>query len=136
MDCIFCKIVAGDVPSHKVYEDDATFALLDINPATHGHTLVIPKQHVADLYDASPDVLSAIAHTVQTVARRLQQALQPDALNVIQNNGSAAGQTVFHYHVHLIPRWKGDGALKLWRPGETDHAALGTLAANLRNVGE
>ena len=131
MDCIFCKIVAGDIPSHKVYEDNATLAFLDINPASRGHALVIPKQHAVDLYDMPPDALSNVAQVAQQVARRLQEVLQPDGLNVIQNNGSAAGQAVFHYHVHLIPRWQGDGVLRWWRPGDTDYVALGTLAAEL-----
>jgi histidine triad (HIT) family protein len=131
MDCIFCKIVADDIPSHKVYEDDATLAFLDISPASRGHTLVIPKEHAADVYEISSEALSSVAYAVQHVARRLQRMLQADGLNILQNNGFAAGQTVFHYHVHLIPRWQGDRVLKPWQPGETNHAALGALAAEL-----
>lgn len=132
MDCIFCKIVAGEIPSHKLYEDDHTLAFLDINPASRGHTLVISKTHADDLFSIGSDDASAAARTVQVVARILHNRLQPDGMNVIQNNGAAAGQTAFHYHVHLIPRWEGDGALRLWKPGATDHAALGGLAAELR----
>lgn len=136
MDCIFCKIVRGDIPAHIVYEDDATLAFLDISPAARGHALVIPREHTPDLFGAPDETLSAVTQAVQQVGRRLQQVLQPDGLNVIQNNGSAAGQSVFHYHVHLIPRWEGDRALKLWQPGETDHAALGTLATQLQQAGD
>jgi histidine triad (HIT) family protein len=134
MDCIFCRIVAGEIPAHTVYQDDATLAFLDINPATRGHTLVIPKQHAADLFSLSPDALAATAHTVQAVARILQQEVQSDGINVLQNNGPAAGQVVFHYHVHLIPRWQGDQALRMWKPGPTDHTALAALATQLRNA--
>jgi histidine triad (HIT) family protein len=135
MDCIFCKIIAGDIPSHKVYEDHATLAFLDINPAQRGHTLVIPKQHAANLLAMPADALHAVARATQQVANQLQQVVQFDGLNVVQSNGEAAGQTVFHYHVHLIPRFANDHALHLWQPGATDHAVLGALAAELRNTG-
>lgn len=132
MDCIFCRIIAGEIPSHKVYEDDATLAFLDINPASHGHALVIPKEHAADLFSLSSDALAATAKTTQTVARLLQRGVRPEGINILQNNGPASGQVVFHYHVHLIPRWSGDRALSMWKPGATDHAAFATLAAQLR----
>lgn len=135
MDCIFCRIVAGEIPAHKIYEDDQTLAFLDISPATRGHTLVIPKTHATDLLAIGSDDVAATARTVQTVARILQTVLQPHGFNVIQNNGAAAGQTAFHYHVHVIPRSEGDGAVRLWQPGATDHAALSALAAELRGAG-
>lgn len=135
MDCIFCKIIAGEIPSYKVYEDDATLAFLDIHPATHGHTLVIPKEHVANLFEISEEAASQTMRSVQVVARILQNVVEPDGINVRQNNGPAAGQDVFHYHVHVIPRWQGDQAVGGWKPGATDHAALGALAAELRNTG-
>lgn len=132
MDCIFCRIIAGEIPSHKVYEDEATLAFLDINPASRGHALVIPKEHAADLFSLSPDALAATAKTTQAVARLIQRGVRPEGINILQNNGPAAGQVVFHYHVHLIPRWSGDRALSMWKPGATDHAAFATLAAQLR----
>jgi histidine triad (HIT) family protein len=135
MDTIFSRIVAGEIPAHTVYEDDQTLAFLDINPASRGHTLVIPKLVVADIFDIAPETACAVTRTAQIVARILQATLQPDGINVVQNNGAAAGQSVFHYHVHVIPRWNGDEVLRPWRPGETDHAALGTLAAQLRAAG-
>ena len=133
MDCIFCRIVAGEIPSHKVYEDDATLAFLDINPASRGHALVIPKAHAADLHGLSEDDLAATARTVQRVAKMLQRGVKPEGINILQNNGAAAGQVVFHYHVHLIPRWPGDRALSMWKPGATDHAAFAELASRLRS---
>ncbi len=135
MDCIFCRIVAGEIPSHKVYEDDATFAFLDIYPAARGHTLVIPKAHTTDLLSAAPEALEAAVRTSQTVARILHNVLQAHGISIVQNNGRAAGQDVFHYHVHVIPRWEGDKAVRSWRPGETDHGVLGALAAELRAGG-
>lgn len=135
MSCIFCQIIAGEIPSHKVHEDDATLAFLDIHPAARGHTLVIPKEHAADLLSATPGSLEAAVRTSQTVARILHTALQADGISIVQNNGSAAGQDVFHYHVHVIPRWEGDKAVRSWRPGPTDHGALGALAAELRAAG-
>jgi len=133
MDCVFCRIVAGEIPSHKVYEDDTTLAFLDISPATRGHTLVIPKRHADDLYSLLGEDVSAVARTTQVVAQMLRNVVQPDGLNMLQNNGPTAGQVVMHYHVHLMPRWEGDQALRMWRPGETDHTALGALAAELRD---
>lgn len=131
MDCIFCKIVAGELPAHKVYEDEATLAFLDILPSSRGHTLVIPKQHASGIDDIRAESLTTTILTTQIVARLLRSKLQPDGLNVIQNNGAAAGQEVFHYHIHLLPRWEGDRAT-LSRRGATDHAVLGALAAELR----
>jgi histidine triad (HIT) family protein len=132
MECIFCRIIAGEIPSHKVYEDDETVAFLDINPSTRGHTLVVSKHHAPDLVSLPPEALCAVARTTQHVARILYSVVQPDGLNVLQNNGTAAGQGVFHYHVHLLPRWAGDQAVRLGRPGETDHAALSALVGDLR----
>lgn len=131
MSCIFCKIVAGEIPAHNVYEDDNALAFLDILPASRGHTLVIPKQHAESLFDISPASLAAVTAAAQTVARILRQKLAADGMNVFQNNGAAAGQDVFHYHVHLLPRWEGQPA-SLGRRGATDHRALGELAAELR----
>lgn len=115
MPSIFSKIVSGEIPCHKVYEDDLTFAFLDINPASRGHTLVICKQEFPDLFSIPPATLAAVAVSSQKVAQAIREALKPDGLNVLQNNGPAAGQEVFHYHVHLIPRWQSDGAFALWK---------------------
>ncbi len=131
MSCIFCKIVAGEIPAHKVYEDDQTLAFLDILPASRGHTLVIPKEHAESLFDITPETLAAVMTSAQTVARILRSKLQTDGMNMFQNNGAAAGQEVFHFHLHLLPRWTGEAA-SLGRRGATDHAALGALAAELR----
>lgn len=128
MPSIFSKIVSGDIPALKIYEDQSTLAFMDISPASRGHTLVISKDEHADLYSIPLETLAAVTQTVQRVARGLRAALQPDGINIIQNNGAAAGQTVFHYHVHIIPRWEGDNAVRLWQPHDADQAELRALA--------
>lgn len=109
MDCIFCKIVAGQIPSVRIYEDDRTFAFMDINPRTDGHCLVIPKKHAPTLFDIEEEELQAVMATVKKTALALKKALAPDGLTSFQLNGRAANQLVDHYHVHLVPRWAGDG---------------------------
>ncbi|GAB4206226.1 MAG: HIT family protein [Roseiflexaceae bacterium] len=131
MASIFTRIVNGEIPAAKVYEDEHTLAFMDINPATRGHTLVICKQEYADLFSLPPEVLAAVAHTTQRVAQAIQAVLRPDGLNIVQNNGPAAGQTVFHYHVHLIPRWEGDNALAAWKPQQADMQDVRDLAQQL-----
>ena len=108
MNCIFCKIVNGEIPSHKVYEDEATLAFLDINPVSDGHTLVIPKKHSENIYDIREDSLQKVALTVQKVAKAVKTAFNADGVNILQANGATAGQAVFHYHVHIVPRKQGD----------------------------
>ncbi len=129
MSSIFTRIVRGEIPAAKLYEDDLTLAFLDVNPGSRGHSLVICKAELPDLLSLSPELVTAVALTTQKVARAIMVALQPDGLNIVQNNGAAAGQTVFHYHVHLIPRWAGDGALGAWRPGKITADELRELAA-------
>lgn len=129
MPSIFTRIVNGEIPAARVYEDEQTLAFLDIGPASRGHTLVICKQELPTLLDLPPDLLAAVAYTVQRVARAVMDTLQPDGLNILQNNGAAAGQTVHHYHVHIIPRWEGDRALGLWQPGTAAPDDLRQLAS-------
>lgn len=132
MATIFRRIVQGEIPSIKIYEDNLTYAFMDIAPATRGHTLVICKAELANLYELDEVSLVAVAKTTQRVAQAIHDALNPDGLNIIQNNGAAAGQTVFHYHVHLIPRWDGDGAVGLWKPHSSDINQLKALAVEIQ----
>ncbi len=106
--CIFCEIVAGRSPAAKIYQDEHVLVFLDLFPAAPGHTLVIPKAHFEDVFEADDQSWVAVAQTARQVAHALRRVLAPDGLSVIQLNGAAAGQTVFHYHVHLIPRHHGD----------------------------
>jgi len=119
-NCIFCKIANGDIPSATVYEDEDFRVILDLGPASKGHALVLPKEHAANIYEL-PDELAAKAMVVaKKVAAKLSAGLHCDGLNIVQNNGEPAGQTVFHFHMHLIPRYKGDHVhVKVtWAPGE------------------
>ena len=117
-DCIFCKILRGEVPSDKVYEDDVAIAFLDINPISDGHTLVIPKKHYLDFLHMPREDFSAFTGALKKVAKAVKTATQADGVNICANVGEAAGQIVFHAHFHIIPRFEGDG-LKAWqRPSE------------------
>jgi histidine triad (HIT) family protein len=107
-DCLFCKIVAGEIPATKVHEDDRTIAFMDINPVTRGHLLVVPRTHSRDLLEIDPQDLAATMEAVQLVAAKAARAVGADGVNVVNNCGSAAGQTVFHFHVHVVPRRGGD----------------------------
>lgn len=131
MATIFSRIIQGDIPSVKIYEDAYTYAFMDIAPASRGHTLVICKAELADIHAIDEGSLVAVAKTTQRVANAIRDTLRPDGINIIQNNGTAAGQTVFHYHVHVIPRWDGDGAIGLWAPHSSNINQLKVLAAQI-----
>jgi len=113
-DCIFCKIVEGSIPSYKVYEDADCYAFLDIFPANRGHTLVIPKKHVRDIHEADSQTYGQVAAAAKTVADLLNSQLGSEGTSVFQMSREAGWQTVFHLHMHVIPRWKGDGLHKPW----------------------
>ena len=107
-DCIFCRIVEGRAPAHRVFEDERTLVFMDIFPVTEGHTLIIPKAHCTNLLDAGEADLQAVARHSRVVAHAIREVIAPDGIGVFQLNGAAAGQTVLHYHMHLIPRMRGD----------------------------
>jgi histidine triad (HIT) family protein len=111
-DCLFCKIIRAEIPSFKVYEDEKTFAFLDIRPVNAGHTLVVPKNHATNIFDIAPDDWAAVAETVRVLAIAIENGIDADGVNIAMNNREHAGQQVHHPHVHIIPRFKGDG-LKL-----------------------
>jgi histidine triad (HIT) family protein len=117
VDCLFCRIVAGELPSTRAYEDDRVIAIMDIFPATRGHVLVIPRAHAADVHEVSAEDLAAAAAVAKRLADRAIGALHADGVTIMQSNGAAAWQTVFHYHVHVIPRYDGDPLVLPWRPG-------------------
>jgi histidine triad (HIT) family protein len=133
-DCIFCKIVSGDIPSYKVYETDKTLAILDINPVAKGHVLVIPKgSDSSNIFDISAAEWAAVMETVRIVAIALEKALDADGVNLIMNNREHAGQVIFHPHVHLVPRFKGDG-LKHWPPGKYVQGEAVAVKEKIRSV--
>ena len=117
-NCIFCKIANGEIPSATLYEDEAFRVILDLNPASRGHALVLPKDHYANLFGIPADVLGRAAEVAKTVGTKLYEGLHADGFNLVQNNGESAGQTVFHFHMHLIPRYKGDTVSVGWKPGK------------------
>ena len=125
-DCIFCKIAAGEIPSATVYEDDDFRAILDLGPAAKGHTLVIPKSHSDNLLSVEPDTAAKALKVISKTANAIKEALGCDGINVVQNNGEAAGQTVMHLHFHIIPRYKNDSVNIGWQPMKPSNEELAT----------
>jgi histidine triad (HIT) family protein len=131
-DCLFCKIVAGEIASQRVDEDEHTVAFMDISPATRGHALVIPRRHAADLLEIAPDDLAATARAAQRLAQRAVPALGADGVNLINSCGADAWQTVFHFHIHVIPRYENDPLKLPWLPQPGDAGEIATTAELLR----
>lgn len=123
-DCIFCKIAAGEIPSGTLYEDEQFRVILDLGPATRGHALILPKEHAANLYELPEETAAEAMKLAKKMALLLQSKLHCDGLNLVQNNGEVAGQTVSHFHLHLIPRYKGDGQNINWIPSEPSKEEL------------
>jgi histidine triad (HIT) family protein len=131
-DCIFCKIVAGEIPSTIIDEDARTIAFMDISPATRGHALVIPRAHAADVHAIDPQDLAAVAVTAQRVAAKARANLGAEGVNLLNSNGAAAWQTVFHFHMHVIPRYADDPLKLPWVPGPGDADDVAAAGAQLR----
>jgi histidine triad (HIT) family protein len=131
-DCIFCKIVSGEIPSHKIDEDDKTLAFMDINPWTRGHALVIPKKHSRNIHDADPEDIAATHVAAQRLAQRVRDVLNAEGINILQSSEPVAMQTVFHTHVHVIPRYSDDGLKLPAHPQPAEHDELAGLAEELR----
>lgn len=131
-DCIFCRIVSGDAPAYVVAEDDSTLAFLDRGQATTGHTLVVPKSHAADIWSITELDACAVMAMAKRVAHLLDERLRPAGLNLTQSNRSAAWQDVFHFHVHVIPRWADDGLIPPWRPTRPSEEDLAATLARLQ----
>ncbi len=134
-NCIFCKIIAGEIPSATVYEDEDFKAILDIFPAAKGHIIILSKRHCANLYELDDETAAKVLLVARKLAKAVNAKLNCDGINLLQNNGEAAGQTIFHFHIHLIPRYKEDQILPPWAQGsyaEGEAAALAEeIAANL-----
>jgi histidine triad (HIT) family protein len=131
-DCIFCKIVAGELPGTIVDEDERTISFMDINPATRGHALVIPRKHARDLLEIEPDELQAVAAAAQRLAKLVPERLGADGVNLINSCGAVAWQTIFHFHIHVIPRYEGDPLRLPWVPGPGDADEIAAAAQALR----
>jgi histidine triad (HIT) family protein len=123
-DCIFCKLANGVFPTNSIYEDDTFNVILDAGPATKGHALILPKEHYDNLYELPDETAGKAMILAKKLAGEMSRRLNADGLNVVQNNGEAAGQTVMHYHLHLIPRYKNDGQHILWQPSEPSKEEL------------
>jgi histidine triad (HIT) family protein len=133
--CLFCKIVAGEVPATVVQEDERTVAFMDINPATRGHALVVPRAHARDLLEIPPEDLEAVALAAQRLADRARDALGADGINLLNSCGEMAWQTVFHFHVHVIPRYRDDPLQLPWRPAPGDPDEIKAAARLLARDG-
>ena len=131
-DCIFCAIVAGDAPAEIVDSDEHTVTMMDINPATKGHALVIPREHTEDLLSISEEDLCHTALAAQRIAKRMETSLEPDGFNLLNSTRAAAWQTVFHFHVHVVPRYEGDPLELPWIPKGADMDEVATIAATIR----
>ena len=134
-DTIFTKILNGDIPSHKVYEDEQVYAFLDIGPLSEGHTLVIPKEAKAYLHELSDESAAAVGRAMPRIARAVMKVTGCETYNVLQNNGAVAGQAVFHVHFHIIPRPAREAGLQtIWRPGDFDHESGAKMAQAMRDA--
>ena len=131
-NCIFCKLANHVIDTNIIYEDDDFTVILDAGPATKGHALILPKDHFANLYEMPDDLLSKSAVLAKKIVTGLTEKLHPDGYNIVQNNGKTAGQTVFHFHIHLIPRYKDDGQLIGWKPGKPGDDELKALVKEIQ----
>ena len=127
-DCLFCKIAAGEIPATRVREDEHTIAFMDINPATRGHVLVIPREHATDLFEVGREDLAACVAAAQELATRLREKLGADGVNLLNSCGRTAWQTFFHFHVHVIPRYAGDPLRLPWTPAPGDRDEIAAAA--------
>lgn len=133
-DCIFCKIIAGDIPSATIYENDEFKVILDRFPSGEGHALILPKNHVANIFEIDPEQAGRAYALAAKLAKAMKDVLGFDHMNILQNNGTVAGQTVFHFHIHLIPRWEGDGINIGWTPTSPTDEEIAAVKAKLENL--
>ncbi len=133
MDCIFCKIAKGEIPSTTVYEDNDFRVIQDINPANLGHCLILPKTHAANIYELSEELTGKAFMLAKKIAAAVQKATDCDGVNILQNNGETAGQTVFHFHIHVIPRLKGDDVKLGFGSFKTDSESIAAMGERIKN---
>ena len=133
-NCIFCKIANGEIPSATLYEDEDFRVILDLSPASKGHALILPKEHYANLYELPDEVAAKVLIVAKNMITKMTKALGCDGYNIVQNNGEAAGQTVFHFHMHLIPRYKDDQVVLGWKMGSLTDEDKEDILAKLKEV--
>ena len=132
-NCIFCKIIGGDFPSSVIYEDEDFKAIMDISPASRGHVIILSKKHFENLFELEDDVAGKVLIVARRIALAMKEELKCDGINLLQNNGEAAGQSVFHIHFHLIPRYKDDKLHLTWTPGKYEDGEAAELAKKIRD---
>ncbi|MDY3729716.1 MAG: HIT family protein [Candidatus Choladocola sp.] len=133
-NCIFCKIANGEIPSATLYEDEDFRVILDLGPASKGHALILPKEHAANIFELPDDLAAKAIVLAKKIATTLKEGLHADGVNIVQNNGEVAGQTVFHFHMHIIPRYKGDTVNMTWKPGELTEDAKEEILGLFKNA--
>ncbi len=131
-NCIFCKLANGEIPTNSIYENDMFNVILDNGPATKGHCLILPKEHYANLFELPDDTAAEAMKLAKELAAKIKDKLSADGVNLVQNNGAAAGQTVNHFHLHIIPRYENDGQHILWKPTEPSAEELKALCEELK----
>jgi histidine triad (HIT) family protein len=131
-NCIFCKIIGNEIPSSTIYEDDLFKVILDISPAAKGHAVLIPKKHFVNIYEIDEETSAKALSVAAKVARALRDELNCDGINILQNNGESAGQTVFHFHIHIIPRFNNDTVNTTWKQGSYEDGEASALAESIR----
>jgi len=131
-DCIFCKLANGDIPTNSLYEDDVVKVIFDAGPAADGHVLILPKNHFDNIYELDDATAAHVFQVAVKISNAYRKALEFDGLNIVQNNGEAAGQTVFHFHMHIIPRIKGDAVKVGWIPGEANQAIIDDIIEKVK----
>lgn len=132
-NCIFCRIANGEIPAATLYEDEEFRVILDLGPASKGHALILPKTHAANIYELPDELAGKAMILAKKMAGKMTAALKCDGFNIVQNNGETAGQTVFHFHMHLIPRYQGDGVGLTWTPGELTEEVRDELLAKIND---
>lgn len=132
-DCIFCKIANGEIPSSTLYEDDDFRVILDLSPATKGHALILPKKHIANIFEIDKATAEKVFVLASHIASAMKNALSCDGINIVQNNGVVAGQTVFHFHMHIIPRYENDGQTIGWVPKTSEAEERDILAKKIQS---
>ncbi|MCI8372400.1 MAG: HIT family protein [Lachnospiraceae bacterium] len=131
-DCIFCKIANGEIPSTTLYEDEEFRVILDLGPASRGHALILPKEHYANLYEIEDDTAAKVMVLAKKMAKAMTKGLKADGFNLVQNNGETAGQTVFHFHLHLIPRYADEKKIIEWTPGTISKEEMEKIASQVK----
>ncbi len=133
-NCIFCKIAAGEIPSKTVYEDEKFRVIMDLGAASEGHALILPKEHYANLMELDEETAACVLPLASKISKAMMKSLHCDGLNLVQNNGEEAGQTVMHFHLHMIPRYKGGAEVVEWKPGSPSGDELEATAAKIKEA--